>query len=59
MTKRLIAALAVLLVWAGIVWFTAWDLPPSQWSGEARFTVAFIGIWFAGVAAMLPIYEED
>lgn len=56
--KRAIAALAVLLVWAGLVWFTAWDKSPAEWTPDLRFIVAAVGLVFAGMAAFCPLIED-
>lgn len=53
MAKRIIAALAAPLVWTVIVWFTAWDSPPSDWTGVTRFIVAVLGFFAAVFAALL------
>ena len=59
MTKRLIAAFVALLVWVGIVWFTAWDKSPAEWAPDLRFVVAVMGIVTAGFIAACPLFDED
>ena len=60
MTKRLIAAFVALLVCVGIVWFTAWDKSPAEWTPELRFIVAvMMGLVTLGFTAACTLFDED
>lgn len=59
MSKRIAAAAFVLAVWVALVWFTAWDRSPGQWSADTRFIVAVFGLFLAAFAATCPVFDED
>lgn len=59
MSKRIAAAAFVSAVWVLLVWFTAWDRSPSQWTPDLRFIVALIGLGLAAGVATCPIFDED
>lgn len=59
MTKRLTAAFVALLVWVGIVLFTAWDKSPAEWTPDLRFIVAIMGLIAAVGVATCPLFDED
>lgn len=56
-TKRFCAASAALTIWIALVWFTAWDFPPSQWRPEGRLVAAIVGIFLFASGLSYPFKE--
>lgn len=59
MSKRITAAAIALVAWIALVWFTAWDRSPSDWSPDLRLVVAMIGLGVMAFAATCPLFDED
>lgn len=59
MFRRISAAITLVLLWAGLVWFTAWDTSPADWRTDTRFAVALIGALIFFFAATFPLFDED
>lgn len=55
--KRIYTFVAVLAVYVGVVWFSVWGYPPSEWQGVERFISAIMGISIPAFAATFPFED--